>query len=77
MSGAVYLLNRFNVLFLPLLCANLFSSVMVTELPPIWGRAANSNCHLYFYFKICCVSFCLGEKLSVLIRSVSEVSLIN
>ena len=43
--GAVQFLN---VLILTLLCAILFNLVKLTELPPVWERAANSAYHLLF-----------------------------
>ena len=45
MFGAVQFLN---VLILALLRVPLFNSVKVTELPPVWERAANSAYHLLF-----------------------------
>ena len=41
--GAVKFLN---VLFSLFFVSNLFNSAMVTELPPVWERAANSAYHL-------------------------------
>ena len=46
MFGAVQFLN---VLILTLLYVLLFNLVMVTELPPVWERVANSAYHLLFY----------------------------
>ena len=37
-----------NVLILILLCVLLFNSAKVTELPPVWEKAANSAYHLLF-----------------------------
>ena len=42
-----------NVLILTILCVQLFNSVKVTELPPVWVRAANSAYHLFSYFVVC------------------------
>ena len=50
MFGAVQFLNVF---VLTLLCAQLFNSVKVTELQPIWERAANSAYHLFFHGLLC------------------------
>ena len=43
--GAVQFLK---VLILTLLCVLLFNLVKLTELPPVWKRAANSAYHLLF-----------------------------
>ena len=40
-----------NVLILTLLCVQFIYSAMVTGLPPVWERAANSAYHLRF----CCL----------------------
>ena len=55
MFGAVQFLN---VLVLTLLCFLLFNLVKLTELPPVWERAANSAYHLLFLLlvKICLFS---------------------
>ena len=42
----VWCCSILNVLILTLLCVNLFYSVRVTELPPVWERAANLAYHL-------------------------------
>ena len=48
MFGAVQFLNVF---ILTLLCVQFIYSTQVTELPPVWERAANSAYHLLF----CCL----------------------
>ena len=53
MFGAVQFLN---VLILTLLCVLLFNLVKVTELSPVWKRAANSAYNLLFR---CIVKICL------------------
>ena len=45
MFGAVQFLH---VLILTLLCVLFFNLVKLTELPPVWERAANSAYHLLF-----------------------------
>ena len=45
MFGAVHFLN---VLIFTPLCVLLFNLVMLTELPPVWERAANLTYHLLF-----------------------------
>ena len=37
-----------NALILTLLCALLFNLVKLTELPPVWVRAANSAYHMLY-----------------------------
>ena len=56
--------------------SNSFNSAKVTELPPVWKRAANSAYHLLFV-KICLsvFPFDVWFGLLALIRPVSEVSL--
>ena len=56
MFGAVQFLN---VLILTILCFLLFSLVNLTELPPVWERAANSAYHLLFRYLLrhVCSSF--------------------
>ena len=54
MFGAVQVLN---VLILTLLCVLLFNLVKLTELPPIWERAANSAYHLLFGWLVGCFGF--------------------
>ena len=48
-----------NVLILTLLCSLLFNLVELTELPPVWERAANSAYHLLFrcLLRHVCLSF--------------------
>ena len=48
-----------NILILTLLCVLLFNSVKVTELPPVWERAANLAYHLLFHsvLRYNCTSF--------------------
>ena len=48
MFGAVQFLN---VLILTLLCVLCFNLVKLTELPPVWERAANSL--IICYFVVC------------------------
>ena len=43
------LFNFLNVLILTLLCVHFFGSVKMVEFPPVWERAADLACHLYFY----------------------------
>ena len=62
MFGAVKFLN---VLILTLLCAQLFNSVKVTELPPVLERAANSAYHLLFR----CVSRYVCPSFSLMFRT--------
>ena len=56
MFGAFQFLNVF---VFTLLCVNLFISAKVTELPPVWERAANSANHMQFccLFRCVCASF--------------------
>ena len=56
MYGTVQFLN---VLILTLLCVQLFNLLELTELPPVWGRAANSADHLLFHclLRYVCSSF--------------------
>ena len=56
MFGVVQLLN---ILILTLLCVQLLKSVKVTELPPVWERAANSAYHLILrcLLRYVCLSF--------------------
>ena len=44
MVGAVYFSNLLNVSILTLCVSNLFSSVRITELPPVLEIAANLAC---------------------------------
>ena len=37
--------------------SNCFNSVKVTELPPVWEKAANSAYHLFFFFFCFCFFF--------------------
>ena len=50
MFGAVQFLN---VLILTRLCVLLFNLVKLTELPPVWERAANSALLIICYFVVC------------------------
>ena len=52
MFGAVQFLN---VLILTFLCILFFNLVKLTELPPVWERAANSAYHLLFRCLLRCV----------------------
>ena len=63
MFGAVQFLN---VLILTLLCVLLVNSVKLTELPPIWERAASSAYHLLFrcLLRYVCSSFPLMFRTS-------------
>ena len=48
-----------HVLFLLFCVSNPFISAMVTELPSVWKKTANSVYHLLFclFAKMCCPSF--------------------
>ena len=77
MFGAVRFL--LNVLILQFCVSNLFNSVKITELPPVWERAANSAYHLIFKFYFVKIylsifPFDVWDKLWLLIRPVPEVS---
>ena len=63
MFGAVQFLN---VLILTLLCVLLFNLVKLTEMQPVWERAANSAYHLLFrcLFRYVCSSFPLMFRTS-------------
>ena len=45
-----------NVLTSTLLCVQLFNSVKITELPPVWERVANSAYHVMSLFIGICLS---------------------
>ena len=64
MFGAVQFLN---VLILTLLCVLLFNLVKVTELSPVWKRAANSAsiiCYFVVLLRYVCTPFPLMFRTS-------------
>ena len=59
--------------------SNSFNSAKVSELPPVWERAANSASSVILLFVKICLSvypFDVWDGLWVLIRPVPEVSLL-
>ena len=55
--------------------SSLFNSVKVIELPPVWERVANSDL-LFVNICLSIFPFDVWDRLWVLIRPVSEVSLL-
>ena len=58
--------------------SKLFTSVNVTELPPVWVRVANSSSVTLLFVEICLsiFPFDVWDKIGVLSRPVPEVSLL-